>query len=248
MGRGAQEKADIGVEFVRRAAGSELTLDIDVDEGGRLYGDDWYRFLANSRGCLGVEAGVSVFDLDDRALPACDRYLAEHPGATFSDVEREVLAPYEDRVFYRTISPRHFEAAAFRVCPILFEGRYSGILEPGRHYLPLAKDFSNLDEVIGRFRDPAVRRAITDAAYHDLIESRRYDYARFIERFDAELLDAGLRVPSAPPSPQLVSESTSIGVGQATKVWARVLSHHPFPGKRHLLRLARPLVRSLRPK
>ena len=58
----------------------------------------------------------------------------------------------------RTISPRHFEAAAFRVCQVLFEGRYAGVMEPMRHYIPLRKDFSNFDEVCGCCATPALRR------------------------------------------------------------------------------------------
>jgi hypothetical protein len=45
MGRGAQEKHEIGVEFARHAQGLDLTLDIATDERSRLYGRSWYRFL-----------------------------------------------------------------------------------------------------------------------------------------------------------------------------------------------------------
>ena len=43
------------------------------------------------------------------------------------------------RVRYRTIGPRHFEAAAMRVCQVLFEGSYSGLMEPMRHYIPVRR-------------------------------------------------------------------------------------------------------------
>ena len=79
----------------------------------------------------------------------------------------------EEEIPYRTISPRHLEAAAFRVCQILFEGRYAGLLEPMVHYIPLRKDFSNLDEVLDRFRDADLRAQIAENAYRDLIASRR---------------------------------------------------------------------------
>ena len=53
-----------------------------------------------------------------------------------------LLAQYDGKgVYYLTMSPRVFEAAAVRSCQILFEGRYSGILEPMVHYIPLKKDF-----------------------------------------------------------------------------------------------------------
>jgi len=60
------------------------------------------------------------------------------------------------------------------------------------HYIPLRKDFSNLDEVIGRFRDPELRRELTENSHRDLIASGDYSYERFVEGFDRDLIDAGL--------------------------------------------------------
>lgn len=195
LGRGSQEKRDIGLEFLARAQGIGLRLDIAVDEDSRLYGDAWTRFLASSRAFIGVEAGVSIFDLTGEVHAGYDRLLAEDPAMTFEEMSARLLARFEDNVPYRTISPRHFEAAAFRVLQILFEGEYSGVLEPMVHYVPLRKDFSNFDDVIAIFRDPAARRAITDRAYADLIESGRYSYAAFIRSFDEVLAAAGLTPP-----------------------------------------------------
>ena len=124
MGRGAQEKHEIGRGVLERAAAAGLRVDIDTEESSRLYGDSWYRFMANCRAVLGVEAGVSIFDIDDVVRPACEKWLADHPAATFEETSAAVLAPFEDNIRYRTISPRHFEAAAFRVCQILFDGEY----------------------------------------------------------------------------------------------------------------------------
>jgi hypothetical protein len=63
-------------------------------------------------------------------------------------------------------------------------------LQPMVHYIPLRKDFSNLDEVLMLFRDPQVRRELTQNAHRDLIASGRYSYERFIERFDEDLIEA----------------------------------------------------------
>jgi hypothetical protein len=111
---------------------------------------------------------------------------------TFDDL-RSVLDRWDHNVYYRTISPRHFEAAALKVCQILFEGRYSGVLEPMVHYIPLKKDFSNVDEVIRLASDSAVRHDLTENAYRDLIASGDYGYSRMIKDFDAALLAAGLQ-------------------------------------------------------
>ena len=68
MGRGGQEKTLIGRRFAELASGSGLTLDIAGDEADRLYGDDWYRFIAGSRCLLGVESGASAFDLEGEVI------------------------------------------------------------------------------------------------------------------------------------------------------------------------------------
>ena len=124
LGHGALEKHEIGVRFAELASKSGLRLDIFGAETDRLYGDDWYRFLANCRCMLGVESGVSAFDLEDEVLTEYTELERRQSHVALEDLTS--LPRWEDKVYYRTISPRHFEAAAFRICQVLFEGRYSG--------------------------------------------------------------------------------------------------------------------------
>ena len=77
LGRGAQEKTLIGERFAELAAGSGLRLDIAGAEADRLYGDDWYRFLADCRCLLGVESGASAFDLEGEVFAEYDRLRAD---------------------------------------------------------------------------------------------------------------------------------------------------------------------------
>jgi hypothetical protein len=189
-GRGGYEKAIIGQRFAELAADSGLVLDIQVLEENRLYGKRWPRFLASCTGVLGVESGVSIFDLDDEVTSEYEELAARGEEIRLEDLKS---APsLEGNVYYRTIGPRHFEAAALRNCQILFEGRYSGAMEPMVHYIPLRKDFSNIDEVIALFRDPHLRRELTDKAYEDLIASGSYSYRALIERFDEDMIAAGI--------------------------------------------------------
>jgi len=195
MGRAAWEKTGIADEVKRRCEVLGIPVDIETDERSRLYGNAWYRFLGRCKACIGVQAGVSVFDLEGVVYRRYLELRESHPSATFDEMVQllaPVMDPWENRVFYRTISPRHFETAAFRICQILFEGRYSDILDPMRHYIPLKKDFSNLDEVLRSYRDPALRRKITDAAHRDLIATGAYSYARFVESFDRTLARQGI--------------------------------------------------------
>jgi hypothetical protein len=235
MGRGAQEKHFIGAEFARRAQGLGLVLDIDTDERRRILGGDWHRFVAGCRAMLGVEAGVSIFDLDGSAEAACSAALATNPGASFEEIERLVLHRWEGNIPYRTLSPRHFEAAAFRVCQILFEGSYSGVLTPMRHYIPLRKDFSNFDEVIRLFRDRQFRSELTTRAYEDLIASGRFSYARFVAAFDDRLAAAGLEPIRDAREIREVSDRLNAGA-RLRQLRSRLGA---FPVMRRLLRLLR---------
>ena len=192
-GRGAQEKQEIGIRFAELAAEAGLRLDIAVSEEERIYGEDWDRFTADLRATLGVESGASCFDLEDEVREEYERLSAHGHEPTLEELERGALGRWEGRIPYRTVSPRNFEAAAYRVAQILFEGRYSGVLEPMEHYIPLRKDFSNMDEVLERFRDSALRHELTANAHRDLIASGEYGYDRLIGGFDAVLREAGLQ-------------------------------------------------------
>ena len=194
MGRGVLEKTDIALEFERRAAGTGIAMDIDVREEGRLYGRAWYRFLGDCRSTLGVESGTSYMDLEDEVLT---EYLALTAGGDdppAAALQRGALSRWEGNVPYRTIATRHFEAAAFGACQILFEGRYSGLMQPMVHYLPLRKDFANLAEVLAWQGDRAVRREIAANAHRDLVASRAFDAARLVGHVDGTLTDAGVGV------------------------------------------------------
>lgn len=77
--------------------------------------------------------------------------------------------------FYgKCISSRHFDAAGTGTLQILMEGRYNDIFEPGIHYLPLRQDFSNVDEIIDAFRNPAKRTEIAQAAQSLVLDSHTY--------------------------------------------------------------------------
>ena len=79
-------------------------------------------------------------------------------------------------VYSKAISSRHFDAIGTKTCQIMFPGRFNGILEADRHYLALAPDFSNLDDVLERFRDPRLRQAIVEEAYAHVTASHTHHH------------------------------------------------------------------------
>jgi hypothetical protein len=247
MGRGSQEKAEIGTRFLEHASDSGLKLDIAVDEESRIYGDAWFEFLANCRAVLGTEAGVSIFDVEDVVRIEYERLTAENPSLGFEELSEQLLDAWEDNIYYRTVSPRHFEAAALGVCQILFEGEYSGILRPMVHYIPLKKDFSNVDEVLRRFRDARIRRQLTENAHGDLIASGEYTYRRFIDSFDDELVSAGLQ----PALDERLADRVSAALAGDKRHLIRISRfdewvHRPFPGRRAFSFVLHPVVKRAR--
>lgn len=244
MGREAMEKGEIGREFLRRAEGRGLRLDIGTRESSRLYGDDWYRFIGNCRAFLGVEAGVSIFDLEDTVRLEYERRAASDPRVSYEKMPQDVLSRWEGAVYYRTVSPRHFEAAAFRTGQILYEGRYSGVLDPMRHYIPLKKDFSNFGDVLAMLQDDGFMERLAERAHEDLIASGRYGYGKFIREFDEKLITIGFsagngRTGKTGSVEALLAEDYR---GRYLAARARALFHAPFPGRRPLVKAVKTIL------
>lgn len=185
LGRLAQEKVQIATEFTRIGRQYGFTTDISVREEDRIYGQHWLEFLKASRFSLGTESGASVIDFDGTIRAQTDRYLAEHPDATFEDVQRRFFADAEGKFAIQTISPRIFEAAAFHNTLVLHEGQYAGILQPDVHFISVKKDYSNEAEVVARMRDTSFCRRLAEQAHADLIQSGAYSYRTFVRKFDA---------------------------------------------------------------
>jgi phytoene dehydrogenase-like protein len=73
---------------------------------------------------------------------------------------------------------------------ILYEGKYSGILQPWRHYIPLRKDHSNMAEVVSALRDAKRCEEIADQAYREVARGERYSYKTFAEKVDRAMAEA----------------------------------------------------------
>lgn len=187
LGRLGQDKALIGQEFLARAGSTGLRCDIAWTEADRIYGEEWYRFLGSARSTLGTESGASIVDFDGSLQGRTDAYLAAHPGASFDEVEREILAPFEGNAEIEAISPRVFEAAALGTAMVNFPGRYSDVIEPWVHYIPLEKDFSNFQDVVSAIRDESLLEGLTERAHADLVASGRYSLQSFVQGFDREI-------------------------------------------------------------
>ena len=182
-----QEKIEIGRRMKAVCAEHGLATDIAWHEDARIYGDDWFRFLGGCKATLGTESGSNVFDRDGSLARRIQQELATNPAATYEQIHAKYLVDLEGRVVMNQISPKFFEAIACGTALILFEGRYSGVLEPDKHFIPLKKDFSNIDDVLRRVQDDANLEAMAQRAFQDVIQSGKYSYQAFVQVVDAAL-------------------------------------------------------------
>lgn len=187
LGRLGFEKIEIGRGFLQHASASGLRLDIAWTESARIYGERWIDFVTSCRTMLASESGSSLVDFDGSIERDVRLYLAAHPTADYHEVEDTVLRRYEGGPIINTSSPRLFEAAALGSGMILHPGEYSGLVRPWEHYVPLEKDFSNIDEVVARVRDTPFVEGLVDRAYEELIASGAYSERVFIEGFDDDM-------------------------------------------------------------
>jgi hypothetical protein len=180
LGRHGQKKYQVG-ERVKAYCDREtnLTTDISSHPEKTLYGDDWLAFLLRCRTVLGSEGGASLLDADDTIRPAVERYVHEHTGAEFEEVEAACFPGRDGDIRYFAISPRHFECAMTKTCQVLLEGRYAGIFRAGEHYIELKGDYSNLPEVVEKVRDRGYCCRIAENAYQDIVASGKYTYRIF---------------------------------------------------------------------
>lgn len=194
-GQLGQEKRRIGERMRAICDARGLVTDIESHDGARIYGDAWYAFLGRCRATLATESGSNVFDDTGDIRQRIAAYLAAHPNAAFEDVARRFLAVHETPGLMNQVSPKVFEAIALGTALVMFEGTYSGVVQPDRHFLPLRKDFSNVDDVLAALTDEARVTAMTERAYQDVIASGTWSCSAFT-RLVGDTLDAAQRARS----------------------------------------------------
>jgi hypothetical protein len=182
---GHQERRTIAEFFTANAARFGLTVDISLRSEDRFGEDDWAAFLNRSKGQLGTEAGGDYFDLDDAVRLRTIAYQSAHPGASFAEIFDQCLRDERRAIPLRILSGRNVEAAGTGTAQILFEGHYDGFFVADEHYIPLKKDFSNVDEAIAKFRDRGFRDGVACNALRLVRDELTYD--RLLGRFQAAL-------------------------------------------------------------
>jgi hypothetical protein len=184
-GRLAFEKYEIGRRMREICQARGIQHDITMDEESRIYGPAWFDFIGSCRSMLGSESGSNVFDFDGSIERTYKEMAASREGKVSYEEFLPIVAQRESEISMGQISPRVFECAAMKTPMILFRGRYSGIIKPNVHYIPLEKDFSNVDEVLARIEDIQALEAMAEHTYAYLVASGRFGYRAFSQKLRA---------------------------------------------------------------
>ncbi len=179
------EKYQIVEKWHQHVSRQCLNTDISARETDRIYGEHWIDFLSSCKTTLGVESGASVMDFTGKLEKKVDFYQLLHPNASFEDVQEKYFIHQENKHQLNQISPRCFEAIALKTVLVLYEGEYSGILMPGRHYIALKKDFSNISDVLACIKDDAFLQNMADITYQEIALNPEYSEQVFIQKVDA---------------------------------------------------------------
>jgi hypothetical protein len=182
-GRLGFEKCEIGRRMREICAARGIRHDIAMDDASRVYGTAWFDFIGSCRSMLGSESGSDVFDFDGSIERLYKEMAISRGGKVDYEEFSPLVAQREREISQGQISPRVFECAALRTPLVLFRGRYSDLIEANVHYLPLEKDFANVDEIIARLDDIEALQEMADGTYQHLVGSNRFGfraYGRFL--------------------------------------------------------------------
>ena len=178
-----------------------------------------------------------IFDWDGTLEARIDDFREQHPRASDQDVYAAVIAPLEKPGLMNQVSPRVFEAIACRTPLVLFDGQYSGVVQPYTHFIPLRRDGSNLDEVITLLRDDKEVDAMVERAYADVLASGRFGHRAFVRMVDDEIAAARVRHGLLQtPRPQAPAANVRPVV---TRSWPK--QHQIVPERLNVVRLLLPL-------
>jgi len=233
------EKFSIAVRMKAECMARGVPHDVEWEEAKRINGQAWFGFMTRARAVLGTESGANVMDAWGDIRRGVEAMQSKRPDASEEELYELLVAPHENNVTMNQISPKIFEAIALKTGLVLFEGGYSGIIKPDRHFIPLRKDYANVDDVFRQLADTAYLQEMIDRAYEDIIVGGEYGYGKFVKDID-DVIEA--TAVSDRPRPQLQTfalvRSDASGFS-----WAAITPHLPLTMPIPVRRLAlEPLV------
>ena len=204
LGEQATTKGVWAIRFAKLAQESGFRCDVTSRTDDTLLGDDWYRFLGNTKFTIGAKGGASLADPTGRLADQVRRMRVRRPQIQDDEIRRRLKTYRGKEGDFSAISPRMFEAAAMGTCQILRRDDYFDGFEPWKHYVPIDEISQIDDRVLAVMRDKDRAEQIIRSSQDFLIGSKNYTYRSFFERVAA---DVGLTIGN---SPQVIDSSSGL--------------------------------------
>jgi hypothetical protein len=188
FGKYPLHKAHIGQIFINylNTHQPHYHHNIAVTENKRLYGKHWYHFLNRCHACLGTQGGSTLHDPLGQLQTLYEKH--QSPINSYSDFEKLAHQHVGDVNKYQIknlkIPPRCFEYMLHQNVMILLKGRYSGILKPDLHYIPINKNYHNLDQVCQKLDNQKYAHSLLSNVRHLLKDRTDLRYSSMVKAFD----------------------------------------------------------------
>lgn len=181
LGRLAQAKSKQAVVMATAATSVGFKVDVSTRVEDSFIGTAWFDFLSSCKFTVGMKGGASLHDPYGLTHTKVQAYLARHPEASFDEIERKCFKGKDMKHEFTAISPRLFESSMAGTCQILQRDDYLGVLEPWRDYIPLERNFSNVNEVVSTMKDLDKCQEIVTNARIALVDSQMFDYSQLVD-------------------------------------------------------------------
>ena len=179
-------KFKIGSRFSAKmkSIAPDLHLDMSSKLEDLIPGTDWHDFMEDSKFCLTTPSGSSVLDKTGSISKRVRKYVRSNPNGSFEEVQKSCLENLEG-IHYTAISPRNIEAALAETVQIATPGKYSGLMLPMVHYIPLEEDCSNIRSVLEMMQTPSLVAEIQANCKASILSESRLR----VQNFAKELID-----------------------------------------------------------
>jgi hypothetical protein len=152
-----------------------LSCDINLGTHYKMPRKEWMVYLNTCKGITGAEAGSPYLDRRGQIIGLAKAYVKIHPNATFEELYKLFFrTPDIPYISGKCISSRHFEPVGTKTCMVLLEGSYNDVLKPDEHYISVNKGFTNIEDVIRRFKNKAYRSTMVNHTYEYIMDGHTY--------------------------------------------------------------------------
>jgi hypothetical protein len=176
----ATAKAELSILFGKEVAAAGFTTNISTQRQDAFVGTAWLAFLGNTRFTMSHKGGASVADPRGVLGFKTEWFARRHPEWDSRKILTHLHLSRYPQGNFSAVSPRLFESAAMCVCQIMPTDDYPGELSPWEHYLPLASDLSNVNEILEAMRDTSMCEGIARECQETVLNREELSYSGFV--------------------------------------------------------------------